>query len=250
MPETETVAPVLKHFSGFEIKDAEKGEVEAKVATLEVIDKDGDIIRKGAQPKAAKVALSAWGHDAVFGQRPAGKGTLVSDGDTLKFSGRYFLNTTNGRESFETLKEMGPDQEWSFGFRVLGWEVPSEAERKAGAVRIITKMDAFEVSPVLIGAGVGTRTMSVKEAGSAEAQADGAGDAELKAIAESVAERVAAAVIAERKAAADLQAETERKAADETAAAELKAADEAQAAVAAAASREFEKFQRTLRKSA
>jgi phage head maturation protease len=159
-----TDSTVLKTltFSGFEIKDAEKGEITAKVATLEVVDKDGDIIRKSALPKAAKVAMSSWGHDAMFGNRPAGKGTLARQGDGLVFEGKVFLTTTDGRETFEVLKEMGADQQWSFGFRISGWENPSDEERKSGAFRIITKMDAFEVSPVLIGAGVGTHTTSVK----------------------------------------------------------------------------------------
>jgi hypothetical protein len=42
--------------------------------------------------------------------------------------------------------------------------VPSDDERKQGARRILTKLDAFEVSPVIIGAGVGTRTLGVKAA--------------------------------------------------------------------------------------
>jgi hypothetical protein len=75
-----------------------------------------------------------------------------------------FLATTDGRDTFECLKEMGSDQEWSFGFRILGAEVPSDDERKQGARRILTKLDAFEVSPVIVGAGVGTRTTAVKGA--------------------------------------------------------------------------------------
>jgi hypothetical protein len=35
-----------------------------------------------------------------------------------------FLTTTRGRDTFELLKEMGADQEWSFGFRIMGAEVP------------------------------------------------------------------------------------------------------------------------------
>jgi hypothetical protein len=156
-------ATVLKHltFGGFTVKNAEKGEIEAKVATLGVIDKDGDIIRKSALPKTASVAMSAWGHDAVWGARPAGSGKLKTEGNHLVFDGRAFLTTWNGKETFETLKQY-PEAEWSFGFRITGWEDPTEDERKAGAWRVITKMEAFEVSPVLIGAGVGTGTSSLK----------------------------------------------------------------------------------------
>lgn len=242
---------VIKHFRGFEIKDAEKGEVEAMVSTLDVVDKDGDIIRSGAQGKTAKVAMSSWGHDAMYGNRPAGKGKLIAEGNTLKFVGRVFLNTSDGRDTFEVLKEMGEDQEWSFGFRVLGSEVPSESERKAGAVRVITKIDAFEVSPVLVGAGVGTHTMSVKsgEPPKPDAQADGAADPdesdEVKALAATVLAEVTARIEAERKAKEDEAAEAARIEAETKAKEDARIAAEALEAEQAATSREFERFQRT-----
>jgi hypothetical protein len=105
--------------------------------------------------------MSAWGHDAVWGARPAGSGKLKTEGKHLVFEGRAFLTTWNGKETFETLKQY-PEAEWSFGFRITGWEEPNDEERKAGAWRVITKMEAFEVSPVLIGAGLETGTRSLK----------------------------------------------------------------------------------------
>jgi prohead serine protease len=155
---------VTKSFCAFEIKDAEKGEVEAIVATLDVVDRDEDIIRADAIPDGVKVLMSSYGHDAVYGARPAGKGKLYIEANKVVFKGRVFLTTSDGRDTFECLKEMGSDQEWSFGFRIMGAEVPSEDERKRGARRILTKLDAFEVSPVIVGAGVGTRTIGAKAA--------------------------------------------------------------------------------------
>ena len=52
-------------------------------------------------------------------------------------------------------------------------DIPTEAERKAGARRIIVKTAPFEVSPVIIGAGIGTGTVAVK-------QADGAGEEDVE----------------------------------------------------------------------
>ncbi len=147
-----------------DMKVDDKGEIEAEFATLDVIDHDGDIIRKGALKDGAKVVMSSYGHDAAYGNRPAGKGKVYINGNKAGFRGKAFLSTTQGRETFEVLKEMGSDQEWSFGFRVLGWEVPTEAERKQGAMRVLTKLDAYEVSPVLLGAGIGTRTLTAKAA--------------------------------------------------------------------------------------
>jgi phage head maturation protease len=171
-------AAEIKAFGALSVKDADKGLVQAVIATLEVVDRDGDIIRKGAIANGTKVTMSAYGHDAVFGARPAGKGVLSVEGNQLTFNGRMFLATTAGRETFEVLKELDT-AEWSFGFRVLGEEVPNESERKQGARRVLTKLDAFEVSPVLMGAGVGTRTVAVKDAGDPE-------QAELRAICEKI----------------------------------------------------------------
>jgi hypothetical protein len=154
----------IKSFCTFEIKDAEKGEVAAIVATLGVVDKDEDIITADAIKDGSKVLMSAYGHDAVYGARPAGKGALHVEGNKVVFKGRVFLTTTDGRDTFEVLKEMGGDQEWSFGFRILGAEVPTDEQRKQGARRVLTKLDCFEVSPVIVGAGVGTRTTGVKAA--------------------------------------------------------------------------------------
>lgn len=243
-------------FSGFEIKDEAKGEVTAKVATLEVIDKDGDIIRKDALTKAAKVAMSSWGHDAMFGNRPAGKGTLARQGDHLVFDGKVFLSTNDGRETFAVLKEMGADQQWSFGFRITGWEVPDEKERKAGAFRIITKMDAFEVSPVLVGAGIGTATTGLKGAATAEAETTtltiGAAVLEVPTVKlPTIAVKVSAWLKEESDAAASIEAatveaarvEAEAKAQAETAAMTARQAEESEQVT-----KEFARFQRTMGK--
>lgn len=150
-----------------EIKNEATGEVEAIIATIGVVDRDGDVIQKDAIKSGTKVKMSAYGHDIVgfmaAGAIPVGKGRVTVEGDEAVFRGRVFQSTERGRETLSVLKEMGTDQEWSFGYRVTGSEVPDEAWRKKGAQRILTELDLFEVSPVLIGAGVGTRTVTAKE---------------------------------------------------------------------------------------
>lgn len=153
-----------KAFESFEIKDAEKGDVEACVATTGVVDRDGDIIAPGAIMDGTKVAMSSYGHDAVFGAMPVGKGALAVVGNKVMFKGRLFMNTQGGRETFNVLKEMGPDQEWSFGFHVMDAQSPSDAQMKQGCNRVLMKLGAFEVSPVIMGAGIGTGTTAVKQA--------------------------------------------------------------------------------------
>lgn len=160
----------LKQFSGLEIKDADKGEVSAIVATLNVVDGDGDVILPGAVPDGTKVKMSSYGHSIDprhGGEAPVGKGTLATVGDKLVYTGRFFISTDRGREAFNQTKEMGSDQEWSFGFP------PSSVVRAPitepwllkGARRVIQKLGALEVSPVFLGAGKDTQTLSMKSAG-------------------------------------------------------------------------------------
>jgi phage head maturation protease len=188
----------LKAFAGFEVKDEAKGEVEAIVATLGVLDHDHEVITHDAVDGRAKVKLSAYGHGAMYGDMPVGKGTIESVGDHLRFRGKFFLSTTRGAEAFATVKEFGADQEWSFGFRVLKWEEPDEAWRQRGAFRILTKLDPFEVSPVILGAGVGTRTVSAKAVAPGPADPSPeeirrvAADLEAKALAETEQAGIAA----------------------------------------------------------
>ena len=66
-------------------------------------------------------------------------------------------------ETYKTVKNLGDLQEWSYGFKVLDDEI---GEFQGKQVRILKKLDVYEVSPVLIGAGVGTGTTSLKSANS------------------------------------------------------------------------------------
>lgn len=148
-----------KSLARVEVKDAAKGEVEAVFATLDVIDKDNDVTRKGAYTEGQEVVISAYNHKSWEGALPVGVGTIHEVGNEVVMKGRFFLNTAAGREHFEVIKELGARQEWSYGFNVDQSE-PGQHEGKS--VRILQKMSVHEVSPVLRGAGVGTRTTSAK----------------------------------------------------------------------------------------
>ena len=154
-----------KRLARVEIKDAAKGEVEAVFATLDVIDKDGDVTNKGAFSEGAPVSISAFGHKSWEGQLPVGKGTIHEVGNEAVFKGRFFLNTTGGRDTFEVVKEMaeenGPGMEWSYGFHV---EDSERGEREGKSVRFLKQLKVMEVSPVMEGAGVGTRVTGIKDA--------------------------------------------------------------------------------------
>jgi HK97 family phage prohead protease len=146
----------------FEVKDAEKGLVSCVFATFNVKDYDGDWTLPDAFENAAAVAISAYGHRSWAGAMPVGKGILRVEKDRAILDGQFFLNTEAGKETFAVVKEMGELQEWSYGFDVLETGELTQDLRQKGVWRVIQKAKVYEVSPVLVGAGVDTQTLTVK----------------------------------------------------------------------------------------
>jgi HK97 family phage prohead protease len=152
---------ITKSLGQVEIKDAAKGEVSAVFSTFGKIDKDGDLTLPTAFEDGAPVRISAYQHKSWEGALPVGKGVVrVTDTEAI-LEGRFFLQTAAGRDTFEVVKEMGSLQEWSYGFDIEDF---SYEERGEDRVRILEKSKIHEVSPVLLGAGIGTRTLAVKSA--------------------------------------------------------------------------------------
>ena len=148
-----------KNFSEVEIKNADTGEVSAIFSTLNVVDSDGDVTLPGAFTEGQPVRISAYGHQSWQGALPVGKGTIREDGDVAIFEGSFFLDTTPGRDTFNTVKNLGDLGEWSYSLH----NVKSyRGELDGKSVNFLEKIDVHEVSPVLKGAGVGTRTLAVK----------------------------------------------------------------------------------------
>ena len=162
----------MKSFGPFEIKSEDRGEVVAVVATLGVVDKDGDVIMPGAFPVGgSRVKLSGYGHDVVTeGKAPAGSGRIFEQDGKAVFEGKFFMSTMRGREAFLTTKELGTEGEWSFGFpRGVKTGEMTDEWRTKGAKRIITGLMPIEASPVFVGAGWGTGTLLTKAAEPEEA---------------------------------------------------------------------------------
>jgi hypothetical protein len=157
----------MKSFGPFEIKSEDRGEVVAIVATLGVVDKDGDVIMPGSFPAGgSRVKLSGYGHDVVTeGRAPVGKGVVTEENGHAIFKGQFFMSTQRGREAFHTTKELGAEGEWSFGFpkTVKTGEMTDEWRAK-GAKRVIAGLTPIEASPVFVGAGWGTGTLLTKAA--------------------------------------------------------------------------------------
>ena len=144
------------------LKGPDSGLIEAVFSTFDVIDKDGDVTLKGAFTEGAPVVISAYGHTSWDGALPIGKGSIHEDGQQAVMRGEFFLNTTHGRDAWETVKQLSSAglQEWSYSLR----DVVSKRGKVDGQnVRIIERVNSVtEVSPVLLGAGTDTRTLSTK----------------------------------------------------------------------------------------
>ena len=152
-----------KTLSRVRVKDADLGQIEAVFSTLGVVDSDGDVTVKGAFTDGASVVISAYGHRSWDGDLPLGKGTIREDGNEVVLDGEFFMGTTHGRDAFLTVKALSESdlQEWSYSLE----EVESERGEVDGKrVNIIKRVTVKEVSPVLRGAGVNTRTLVAKSA--------------------------------------------------------------------------------------
>lgn len=150
-----------KLFSGIELKEEKPGSFTARIATLNVIDKDGDVTVPGAFPAGKTILISAYQHGSWMGALPVGKGVIREDGDEVLVDGEFNLNSDTGKEHYETLRFAPELQEWSYGFRVLEKEEDTEWEGNH-VWRIIKKLDVFEASPVLRGAGMNTALLAIK----------------------------------------------------------------------------------------
>lgn len=143
------------------IKDEAKGIVTVAFSKLGVKDHDGDITLPGAFGKQS-VMVSAYGHGSWMGELPVGRGTISEKNGEAVGELKFFMTTPHGREHFEVVKEMGELQQWSYGFDVKETGEVTEDMRQNGVNRVLKTLDVHEVSPVMRGAGVDTRTLAVK----------------------------------------------------------------------------------------
>ena len=144
--------------SVMEIKaDGEPGEFRAVFSTFNVVDKDGDVTLPGAFKDNAAVRISYWGHR--WQDLPVGRGVIHADDKKAWVDGRFFLDTQAGKDTYQTVKNLGDLQEWSYGYDILE---QSEGKFEDQEVRFLRQLDVPEVSPVLLGAGIDTRTESIK----------------------------------------------------------------------------------------
>lgn len=150
----------IKSFKSIDFKthSDDIGSVEAVFSVFGVRDSDGDVVKAGAIPNESKVTM-AWAHDW---SKPVGKGTVTVDDNKAIFKGRFFTDTDSGNEAYKIVKNMGADQEWSWGF-IAKETMDADPKNYDGLkTREITKAEIFEVSPVLRGANAHTETLAIK----------------------------------------------------------------------------------------
>lgn len=151
----------VKQFSPGEVKTTDKGEVEAVFSTFNAIDSDGDVTIPGAMQDDAEVVISSYGHTSWQGQLPVGAGVIKTTGTEAILKGQFFLDTQAGADTFRVVKRLAErgKGEWSYGFDVTDSDWGTFQGRE---VRFLKGLLVHEVSPVLVGAGVNTRTLTTK----------------------------------------------------------------------------------------
>lgn len=142
------------------IKVDEEGKIKLVFGTMNVIDHDGDVTIPGAIGTPQKVRMSAYNHSSWGDALPIGKGVVYESGDEMIFEGGFFLNTTMGKDTHAIVKEMGDLQEYSYGFDIMEASFGQFEEQD---VRFLKGLKIYEVSPVMLGAGIDTRTLAIKD---------------------------------------------------------------------------------------
>ncbi len=152
---------IRKIFAGTSLKADHAGSGTAHIATLNVVDHDGDVTLPGAFGTQHTKMLPA--HD--WSHVPIGKAKIHEDGDKVLADFSLNLDIESARDWHAALKhDLASDpplQEWSYGFGVIE---ASFGDFEGQEVRFLKKLKVREISPVLVGAGVGTHTVAVKNA--------------------------------------------------------------------------------------
>lgn len=165
-----------KTLGGLSVKSTDKGTATAIFSRFGgPPDSDGDITEPSAFTHGQKVPVSAYNHGSWASALPVGIATIRVLPDRAEADIEFFLDTSGGRDTFNTVKALGPLTQYSYGYDV---KRSTPGQWNGRPVRILQKLALHEVSPVLVGAGRDTRTV----AGSVKSAEDPRLRAELVAI--------------------------------------------------------------------
>lgn len=141
-----------------QIKSIGDGTASVVFATLNVIDKDGDLTINGAfgNQTAAISPAHKWEHPSL------GIAKVREQGNEAIADLQFNMDMPAARDWHAAIKfafENGAPQEFSYGFNILASRPDTINGR---SVRVLERLKVLEVSPVMQGAGVNTRTLAVK----------------------------------------------------------------------------------------
>jgi hypothetical protein len=153
--------------AGVELKNPDRGEFSAVIASFGVRDHDGDVVLREAfaGEEGKGFPVSAYGHTSWSGALPVGHATLHTTATEAVVTGSFFMESTAGRDTWAVVKALhdrGITQEWSWGFECLDSE---NGTLDGQSVKFLKSVRIFEASPVLRASGSNTRTVAVKSAG-------------------------------------------------------------------------------------
>lgn len=147
---------------------SDTGTVSAVIATIGVIDRDGDVMLDGCLPAPVKVTISPYNHAlwnvGAPGIVPLGYGEFKQDGDHLVFDGQFNMDIQAAREAHADIKmamDYGVNTEWSFS---LHDKVVEQVKVNGVFATGIKSFAATEVCRVARGASIGSGTRAVKSA--------------------------------------------------------------------------------------
>jgi hypothetical protein len=143
------------------IKKVSEGKVVATLARIGVRDRDGDVLRKGLLAGHQLVAIKPqhkWDHVNL------GVADVYETNDgTMEAAMEFNMAIPSAKDWFESIRfsyEKGHRQQYSFGFETVDFEHGPHEDGKSA--RFLKQIAMAEVSPVLIGASVGSQTLVVK----------------------------------------------------------------------------------------
>lgn len=140
---------------------SEKGEGVAIIATLNVVDADKDVTLPGAFGEQIVPMVPA--HE--WKQTPIGKATIIESGDEVLAKFKLNLKNKLAQDWYSALKfdlENPPSkQQYSYGYSILK-DGSEDGEFEEQDVRFLKRLKVHEMSPVLVGAGIGTGTVILK----------------------------------------------------------------------------------------
>lgn len=153
--------PDKKHFKGFLKASDTPGTGTAVFATLNKVDLDGDVTLPGAFGDGQTAKLQP-AHD--WKAPNMGFAKIRESGNDVIADFSFYLEMQSAKDWHESMKQNfahGVPQEFSYGFDVVDREFGTFEGK---SVRFLKKMRVFEVSPVLLGAGINTRLTDIKSA--------------------------------------------------------------------------------------